>query len=103
MGNGLCLGGVCMCNVGFGGADCTIAICGVGRVGPDCEQDRCPGDCSAHGLCLDGKCLCLAGWAGMDCIVPSMCTETCMHVCAEPGEKCQMCVGQCQNMRSHPT
>ena len=53
-GHGLFQNGVCFCNPGFEGPDCSIAIV-------------CPDDCSGHGICKYGQCFCEPDWASTNC------------------------------------
>jgi len=65
-GNGVCQSGVCLCEPGFSGADCSIS-------------SSCPNDCSGNGVCLSGTCFCEPGFSGADCSVPTggdFCTTT---------------------------
>lgn len=104
-GNGLCLDGRCICNVGFDGPDCTGKICSDPAMsGPRCDIPRCSNDCTGKGLCMNGKCACWLGFSGVDCSIPSQCLEACGNVCeADSGsEKCQYCVGQCETINKHP-
>jgi len=57
--NGVCVDGVCKCDAGFGGADCT---------------HECPNRCSGHGRCMSNRndeatfhCYCEAPWTGASC------------------------------------
>ncbi|HXH27801.1 MAG TPA: hypothetical protein VNL37_02080, partial [Candidatus Polarisedimenticolia bacterium] len=54
-GNGTCDAGVCACDAGWSGDDCS------------CSTAACPNDCSGQGSCVCGACECLPGWAGADC------------------------------------
>jgi len=105
-GNGLCMNGLCMCNVGFRGVDCSDKVCADPKMtGPNCDMVACPNDCSAKGLCLKGKCICQTGYAGVDCAMSEGCAAQCMHVCGidTRAERCQVCQGQCSDMKSSPT
>lgn len=53
-GHGLFQNGVCFCNPGFEGPDCSVAVV-------------CPDDCSGHGICKYGQCFCEPDWAGGNC------------------------------------
>ena len=52
-GRGRCVDGLCECDAGYGGVDCSSLLC--------------PSGCNGNGFCLDGKCHCEAGWEGHDC------------------------------------
>lgn len=116
-GNGLCMDGLCTCNVGFVGPDCSQVVCDPGQIGPDCELKRCPNDCFGQGLCMNGKCNCWEGYLGADCYVPINCGLTCKNACAAPTDlaaiqagtisdgastACFNCVGQCMTSMGHP-
>jgi len=99
-GNGLCLDGKCVCNVGFKGADCATLICAdPSKTGPNCDLPKCPRDCSGNGLCMNGKCACWTGFVGDTCAMPSACSEACHGVCAlGESEECTNCIGQCRTL-----
>ena len=50
---GICNNGVCECDDGFSG--------------DDCSYKECPNDCNGHGLCSNGRCLCMNGFTGAEC------------------------------------
>ena len=52
---GTCQAGVCSCEEGW--------------VGYDCSTPACPGSCNGHGSCYQGYCVCDNGWAGIDCSI----------------------------------
>ena len=54
-GNGVCLDGVCACNKGWSGEDCSSRVC--------------YNDCNENGLCLNGTCVCNRRYTGEDCSV----------------------------------
>lgn len=78
-----------MCNEGFEGDNCKIALCPgtpvcggrgacnntdgtcscrQGFTGKACELEACPKNCNGKGSCgTDGKCACFAGYTGDDC------------------------------------
>lgn len=70
--NGVCDGGLCVCDQGFKGDDCGVPIFPAeGMRG--CARSA---DCGTHGVCdLDktgtGTCVCAEGWEGPDCDVDS--------------------------------
>ena len=98
-GNGYCVDGLCYCNPGFTGTDCSlpgpgpvakcpgktpcsgngtcsngICTCTGGYTGNDCSVapgGTCPGTpvCTGHGTCLNGICTCTGGYTGTDCSV----------------------------------
>lgn len=53
--NGKCGNGVCICDEGWTGMDCTERKCL-----PGCEQ---------HGHCNNGTCICSKGWNGENCYI----------------------------------
>jgi hypothetical protein len=53
-GHGLCNLGVCFCDPGFTGSDCSTAI-------------TCLNDCSGHGICRYGRCYCDPNYSRDDC------------------------------------
>merc|ERR1711871_1788221 len=79
--------GVCFCNPGWKGEDCSAPACkndcggpkrGVcvksgqcycmsGWEGPSCLSRSCPNDCSGHGVCNNGTCVCEGNFAGSRC------------------------------------
>ena len=68
--------GVCRCDAGWGGKDCSEAACPGGA-----------GGCSGHGVCKGaGQCECFDGWGGADCAAP-LCAHNCSShgSCAAPG------------------
>jgi len=85
--NGRCLDGQCMCNVGWGGDNCTTELC--------------PGNCGAHGVCEnDARCVCKDGFSGKGCEVAPGCPDACSDngVCipipgANKGSKCKCKAG----------
>jgi len=99
-GQGQCLdNGVCTCNAGFRGEDCSkktcpkdcsaqgvcsdngVCTCNAGFRGDDCSKKTCPKDCSGQGQCLDnGVCTCNAGFRGEDCS-----KKTCPNDCTKKG------------------
>jgi len=61
-GHGACSASKCVCNAGWGGADCSIV--------------KCPSSCSGHGTCVSQSnsksgdiCQCEKGWTAHDCSV----------------------------------
>jgi hypothetical protein len=67
---GVCRDGVCMCNTGWTGDDCSSEGEGENTAPPDCSAF---GSCSSHGNCVwdqelkRAKCECSGNWAGVDC------------------------------------
>merc|ERR1719498_362129 len=98
-GNGLGMNGVCTCNVGFKGADCTDISCPDGFSGPKCDRPRCHNDCHGQGLCMNGACLCWSSFVGKDCKIPVRCQESCSHLCEAAGDdaRCNACIGVLQS------
>lgn len=83
-GNGVCapgIGGVCECQPGFFGDDCSCThdcfnggscfkgtcLCAVGWRGLNCSHTTCPSDCSRRGTCDGERCKCDTGFGGDDC------------------------------------
>eukprot|EP00301_Raphidiophrys_heterophryoidea_P005514 c12304_g1_i1.p1 GENE.c12304_g1_i1~~c12304_g1_i1.p1 ORF type:complete len:2890 (+),score=599.83 c12304_g1_i1:62-8731(+) len=90
-GNGDCRDGLCICNPGWVGGDCSLlhncpgvlgddivcsghgnctgcfCDCENGWIGSDCSIPDCPNRCSGNGACIDGECQCQRGWSGTDC------------------------------------
>ena len=83
-GNGVCapgIGGICECNPGFFGNDCScthdcynggscfqgVCLCAPGWRGLDCKHTTCPNDCSNRGTCDGVRCTCDVGFGGDDC------------------------------------
>ena len=53
-GHGDCVGGTCLCSLGF--------------FGEACNEKACPLNCNGHGTCQpSGSCECAAGWSGEAC------------------------------------
>jgi len=101
-GRGLCFSGVCACQDGYTGADCSGRRCPEGLTGLNCEFQSCPNDCSQRGRCLSGQCQCGAGFGGPDCSVPEACLGPCQEVCSSDpgGEACEICKGRCLTLHS---
>jgi len=52
--NGQCINGLCLCEGGY--------------YGPDCSLSWCPNACSGNGVCTkEGVCMCHLDWEGADC------------------------------------
>jgi hypothetical protein len=51
---GVCLNGVCMCDPGKEGNDCSVV-------------SSCPDNCSGHGICTRGQCWCDPAWTDANC------------------------------------
>jgi len=83
-GRGECSGGMCVCDYGYGGVDCSAQLCCNGHgdcpipdvcqcypgfMGVQCEiEKQCPDPtCSGQGTCFLGQCRCAAGWEGVAC------------------------------------
>ena len=63
-GKGLCYRGMCICEPGHFGDDCTLQI-------------PCPNHCSNKGDCFNGKCTCFPGYEGYACnrmVCPNDCS-----------------------------
>lgn len=64
---GVCHGhGKCACMVTHDGPDCSC-LCDIGWGGADCGMEECLSDCHGHGTCSGGKCACKSGWTGAWC------------------------------------
>lgn len=62
--HGYCENGQCICEAGK-------------YVGPKCDIEWCPNQCSGHGVCKsNGKCECAEGWMGYGCEKPK-CPNAC--------------------------
>uniref|UniRef100_A0A7S3AGB0 EGF-like domain-containing protein n=1 Tax=Haptolina ericina TaxID=156174 RepID=A0A7S3AGB0_9EUKA len=61
-GHGMCVGGVCSCDMGFSGSDC-----GLDGRSATVFMSGCPASCSGNGLCRGGACVCRDGYDGVDC------------------------------------
>ena len=106
--NGICDTniGLCKCNKGFIGDDCSnkncvngcykeggtcnsktgICECKPGYNTPDCSKMTCPNDCNGHGNCNTsiGKCMCNSPYEGDDCSEKS-CSNPCgIHGYCDP-------------------
>ncbi|KAE9552406.1 hypothetical protein FO519_004387 [Halicephalobus sp. NKZ332] len=81
--HGVCLDGHCVCDISFGGEDCSEKICL-----PGCEK---------HGTCNNGICECEQGWNGENCFI-----EGCPGNCSGIGT-CQQFKGlwQCACDNNH--
>jgi hypothetical protein len=63
--NGTCTPlGICSCNSGFTGGDCSIRTCPSG-IALDMTHKNLP--CSGRGTCVNGNCVCSAGFTGSAC------------------------------------
>ena len=64
-GRGMCVGGSCSCNEGFGGQACEKPI----EYGPEygASKSGCLAQCSGHGECERGFCRCTPPYWGADC------------------------------------
>eukprot|EP00301_Raphidiophrys_heterophryoidea_P006720 c12688_g1_i1.p1 GENE.c12688_g1_i1~~c12688_g1_i1.p1 ORF type:complete len:630 (-),score=135.26 c12688_g1_i1:162-2051(-) len=75
--NGACVRGVCVCDAGWAGADCTRPMCppypssgfDMSRAGyvPHGYSDLEYFPCNGNGDCVTGICQCYLGWSGDDC------------------------------------
>lgn len=101
-GNGLCMNGICNCNVGVTGPSCNMVMSSAST------SKTCPLDCHGNGLCFNGECSCSDAYGGHDCSIPIPCLAPCRDACLgnaegmEASQKCLFCVGQCTTLRSHP-
>ena len=59
--HGSCAAGVCLCDAGWGSADCSSRLNGPG----------CLAGCSARGSCVNATCVCDYGWSGAACDAPT--------------------------------
>ncbi|CEM31495.1 unnamed protein product [Vitrella brassicaformis CCMP3155] len=71
--NGQCHNGVCMCVEGYGGEDCSSAVC--------------PDNCYSHGECVEGTCRCHNGWTGDRCHIKELSATACSPPCRN-GAQC---------------
>lgn len=102
-GNGTCSQGICICNEGYSGKDCSISntkncpgvppcsnngkcvngvcVCNEGYGGKDCFEKitpgKCPGNpvCSGNGTCQNNICVCNSGYSGYDCSIKYVCSK----------------------------
>lgn len=51
--NGLCMGGICMCDQQ--------------HFGDSCQHERCIEDCNGHGYCFQARCQCTGDYGGESC------------------------------------
>lgn len=68
--HGTCSEGICSCDAGYAGDDCSSCAEGYTPTGDGCvaDTDACAGiDCSGHGTCDGGSCACSTGYTGQDC------------------------------------
>uniref|UniRef100_F6TM76 Tenascin-R n=1 Tax=Ciona intestinalis TaxID=7719 RepID=F6TM76_CIOIN len=107
-GNGKCISGLCQCDRGYQGDDCSESICvnacsGHGACnkhgrcqcwgqwsGEDCSLRSCPNDCSGNGICDNGLCVCDVSYSGADCS-----RRSCLNDCNGHG-RCNEDTGQCR-------
>ena len=82
-GHGVMTNGVCVCEAGYTGADCSgggaqscsgngtlvnnVCVCNQGYTGADCSQIAGTQTCSGHGVSVGGICQCESGFTGPDC------------------------------------
>ncbi|MDE3156438.1 MAG: thrombospondin type-1 domain-containing protein, partial [Acidobacteriota bacterium] len=83
-GHGQMVNGLCLCEAGYTGADCSggggaqscsgngtlvnnVCVCNQGYTGADCSQLVSVQTCSGHGVSVNGLCQCEAGFTGADC------------------------------------
>ena len=83
-GQGACYHGLCICELGFTSADCSIR--------------RCPNDCCGNGQCVDGSCSCRAGFGARNSSGPlDCCGRLCASDCGNPSGRglCDASTGAC--------
>ena len=59
--------GICICNAGWRGQNCTTVI--------PCD----PSDCAGRGVCMLGTCTCHEGWTGSGCTIEMPCPNDCSN------------------------
>ncbi|CEM13767.1 unnamed protein product [Vitrella brassicaformis CCMP3155] len=90
---GVCSMGVCLCDDGWHGADCSEPLCPGSKcyVMPFNQQAVCL-FCNQRGQCVDGRCVCdpETGFRGEDCST-AMCTGN----CSDPTDEFLAAQGEC--------
>jgi len=70
-GHGLCFGGKCQCEPGWGLLEGSTEL-------NACQHKVCASDCGSNGECVGGECRCKTGWTGPTCREPH-CPLGCAH------------------------
>ncbi|MCH9717940.1 MAG: hypothetical protein K0U52_12800 [Gammaproteobacteria bacterium] len=103
--------GVCQCDEGWVGHNCSLrpckkgecgtgvcnvatglCVCPLNRAGSSCEGYQCPGNCNGNGTCdiKTGKCVCNPGFSGDNCL-----TLECNPPCVVNQGTCNTRTGLC--------
>ncbi|XP_053203899.1 teneurin-m-like isoform X2 [Panonychus citri] len=100
-GHGVCFNGICLCDKGWRGSDCTEleseslrclpdcshhgtfnidtgqCICEPNWSGIDCSKEKCDLNCGSNGFCQSDRCVCNEGWTGFKCD-QRLCDQRCL-------------------------
>ena len=119
-GNGSCSNGICTCNTGFSGTNCStkvcpdncsgkgscsngICTCNKGYTGTNCSKESvipvvpCQDNCSNNGVCNNGICTCNTGFSGANCSIESVIPVVpCPDNCSKNGS-CNNGICTCNN------